>query len=224
MNHKLYTSYFTFGYSIFLLSLIHIDVTWRCGWDVCVMSSEESALSCAIWNHWLQPTPMRCFSLTKLGVCRVCHLQKRHASAVICSLADNSKELSAIVIQRGIQRILTVPLGTVERTVSGIWYVIILDKKKNVPLGLFFFFFNLEDIYMYFYFPTSPIKDMSGLYLHLFAFSYCKSPSGIHSTSSDYYIQWWAHSLVMALRATGFGPISPFWNYLPFRFFFFFLI
>lgn len=138
MNHKLYTSYFTFGYSIFLLSLIHIDVTWRCGWDVCVMSSEESALSCAIWNHWLQPTPMRCFSLTKLGVCRVCHLQKRHASAVICSLADNSKELSAIVIQRGIQRILTVPLGTVERTVSGIWYVIILDKK-NVPLGLSFF-------------------------------------------------------------------------------------
>ena len=35
-------------YSVFLLSLIHIDVTGRCGWDVCVMSSEESALSCAI--------------------------------------------------------------------------------------------------------------------------------------------------------------------------------
>ena len=141
MNHKLYTSYFTFDYSVFLLSLIHIDVTGWCGWDVCVMSSEESALSCAIWNHWLQPTPLRCFSLTKLGVCRVCHLQKRHASAVICSLADNSKELSAIVIQRGIQRILTVPLGTVERTVSGIWYVIILDKKKCSLRSFFLFLF-----------------------------------------------------------------------------------
>lgn len=60
---------------------------------------------------------LRCLSLTKLGVCSVCHSEKSHVSADICGLADNHKELSIVVIQLGVQRILTIPSGTVERTV-----------------------------------------------------------------------------------------------------------
>lgn len=47
--------------------------------------------------------------------------KKKHVSADICGLADNHKELSTVVIQLGVRRILTIPSGTVERTVSGIW-------------------------------------------------------------------------------------------------------
>lgn len=48
-------------------------------------------------------------------------LTKKHASADICRVADNSRELSAVVIQHNIQRILTIPSGTVGSTVPGIW-------------------------------------------------------------------------------------------------------
>ena len=44
---------------------------------------------------------------------------KKHISADICGWADNSAELSAVVIQLGVQRIVTIPSGTAERTASG---------------------------------------------------------------------------------------------------------
>lgn len=47
--------------------------------------------------------------------------EKKRVFADVCSLADDRKELSVLVIQLGVQRILTVPSGTVERTISGIW-------------------------------------------------------------------------------------------------------
>lgn len=62
-----------------------------------------------------------------------------------------------------------------------------------------FFFFNLEDIYIYFYFPTSPIMGVSGLY------PYRENMA----LSSDYCIQWRTQSLVTSFRAPGFGPIHP---------------
>lgn len=65
--------------------------------------------------------PLRRLSLKKLGVCSICHSGKKRVSADVCGLAGDPKELSVVVIQLGVQRILTVPSEVVERTVSGIW-------------------------------------------------------------------------------------------------------
>ena len=77
------------------------------------------------------------------------------------------------------------------------------SNLKSLP------FFNLGEIYIYFYFPTSPIMDYERLlYLH----------QENAAPLSDYCTYWRTQSSVTALRVPGFGPTGPLWNDLKFHF------
>lgn len=64
MNHKLKASYFMpyhvlcfiFDCRVAFFPLIHAGIPGWCGWGVCVISSEDSALGYAIWSRlWSHP-------------------------------------------------------------------------------------------------------------------------------------------------------------------------